>query len=198
MSANQNQNQNQNIDLYEFKPIPSEPGFEVNRIAQVRKIGSNKVKKLTPNDKGYLRAWCNGHKCYVHRLVAETFIPNPDQLPEVDHINNNRTDNNYTNLRWVTRSQNAFNCKLGNEVDEIPKEATPIDVIKDCDFEDLFYYDQCFYKEFEYKIRCYKGSVKGKQKYWCIRDVNNKQVCFTTRQFLTWFPQFRNDFDNEN
>ena len=88
------------IDVFEFKPIPSEPGFECNRIGQVRRIGSNKVKKLTPTKDGYLNASCKGHKCLVHRLVAQTFIPNPDNLPEVDHINNNRSDNNYTNLRY--------------------------------------------------------------------------------------------------
>ena len=83
--------QNQ-IDVYEFVEIPSEPGFECNRIGQVRKIGSNVVKKLTLLGCGYLETRCNnGHKCLVHRLVAETFIPNPNNLPEVDHINNNKT-----------------------------------------------------------------------------------------------------------
>ena len=90
-------NQNE-INVYEFVQIPSEPAFECNRIGQVRKIGSNNVKKLTMANDGYLRTRCNGHLCYVHRLIAETFIPNPDNLPEVDHINNNKTDNNYLNL----------------------------------------------------------------------------------------------------
>ena len=122
----QMQEQNQNIDVYEFVEIPSQPGYECNRIGQVRKVGSNVVKKSTANGKGYLQTTCNGHHCLVHRLVAETFIPNPNQLPEVDHINNNRSDNNYQNLRWVNRSQNNFNCRFGNEVDEIPREATRI------------------------------------------------------------------------
>ena len=43
----------------------------------------------------------------VHRLVAETFIPNPDNLPEVDHRDNNPANNCVTNLRWCTRKQNA-------------------------------------------------------------------------------------------
>ena len=193
--------QNQ-IDVFEFVEIPSEPGFEVNRIGQVRKIGCDEVKKLTPHTNGYLRTKCNGHLCLVHRLVAETFIPNPNQLPQVDHINNNRTDNNYTNLRWCSSSENQFNRKLGTEVTEIPREATRIDVIKDCDFEDLFYYNQCFYVNLEYKIRCYRGSVNGKQKLWSIYDINHTKVYFTTKQFLSYWPQFRSDFypekDDEN
>ncbi|AXH71988.1 MAG: HNH endonuclease [Podoviridae sp. ctbj_2] len=43
----------------------------------------------------------------VHRLVAEAFLPNPDQLPQVDHINNDKTDNSIVNLRWVTNQANT-------------------------------------------------------------------------------------------
>ena len=42
----------------------------------------------------------------VHRLVAFTFIPNPMNLPEIDHINNNRDDNRVENLRWISRVEN--------------------------------------------------------------------------------------------
>lgn len=42
----------------------------------------------------------------VHRLVAQAFIPNPNNLPEVDHIDNNPQNNNVNNLQWVTRCEN--------------------------------------------------------------------------------------------
>ena len=42
----------------------------------------------------------------VHRLVALAFIPNPDGLPEVDHIDNNRKNNNASNLQWITSLEN--------------------------------------------------------------------------------------------
>ena len=48
-------------------------------------------------------------KFAVHRLVAEAYIPNPDNLPEVDHIDRDKSNNSVENLRWVTKSQNAFN-----------------------------------------------------------------------------------------
>ena len=58
---------------------------------------------------GYLRVQVTGKNYHVHRLVAEAFIPNPENKPEVDHINRNPTDNRVDNLRWSTRSENQRN-----------------------------------------------------------------------------------------
>jgi hypothetical protein len=45
-------------------------------------------------------------KVYVHRLVAEAFLPNPEGLPEVNHINGVRHDNRVANLEWVSHADN--------------------------------------------------------------------------------------------
>ena len=47
-----------------------------------------------------------GKNIRVHRIIAELFVPNPEHLPVVDHINENRYDNRATNLRWCTPEQN--------------------------------------------------------------------------------------------
>lgn len=46
----------------------------------------------------------------VHRIVAKAFIPNPDNLPEVNHKNGIKSDNNVDNLEWVTSSQNQIHA----------------------------------------------------------------------------------------
>lgn len=64
---------------------------------------TNKFLVAVPNHKGYLMTSIGA----VHRLVAEEFIPNPDILGYVDHIDNDKTNNHVNNLRWVTNQENC-------------------------------------------------------------------------------------------
>lgn len=75
-------------------------------------IRSGAVLKPYANTGGYLRVnlydkgGTASHK-YVHRLIADTFLPNPGNLPEVDHKNADRQDNRAINLRWCDRRENV-------------------------------------------------------------------------------------------
>lgn len=60
---------------------------------------------------GYRRVNLMGKVYLVHRLVAETFIPNPENKPFIDHINQIRDDNTIENLRWATVAENGYNRK---------------------------------------------------------------------------------------
>ena len=64
---------------------------------------------------GYIRITLIQNKVkknfYIHRLLAETFIPNPNNFHEIDHIDRNRSNNSIKKLRWSTRSLNNFNKK---------------------------------------------------------------------------------------
>ncbi len=102
--------------------------YEVNNFGDVRSIDrlilrdgtqGNMVRKgqarkphVTP--KGYLRIQLskNGeyHNFQVHRLVAEAFISNPENKPEVNHRNGNKQDNHVDNLEWVTTSENQIHA----------------------------------------------------------------------------------------
>ena len=77
------------------------------------KRGKMKRLKAGINNRGYYRVnLCKDGKKYyklVHRLIAEMFIKNPDNLPDVDHINHDKTDNRLENLRWVSHQDNGRN-----------------------------------------------------------------------------------------
>ena len=72
---------------------------------------TNKILKQR-NNQGYKIVHLNGKYLRVHRLVAEAFIPNPENKPYVDHKNNIRDDNRIDNLRWATIKENNQNVKL--------------------------------------------------------------------------------------
>ena len=74
---------------------------------------SGKLKSSVTNKWGYLQVLLSKNNkqklCLIHRLVAEAFIPNPENKPHIDHINTDKKDNRVGNLRWCTRSENMNN-----------------------------------------------------------------------------------------
>lgn len=63
-------------------------------------------QKPRVHSNGYIRGLIDRKDVYIHRLVATCFIPNPDNLPEVNHKDGDKTNNTVENLEWCTRSQN--------------------------------------------------------------------------------------------
>lgn len=93
-----------------MKIIKGFPGYLIDRDGNVYSEKSKRFLKPYTSNRGYMevKLYANGKSFnkYVHRLVAETFISNPEKLPEVDHINGNKLCNTVSNLRWVTGEQN--------------------------------------------------------------------------------------------
>lgn len=97
--------------------------YSNGRLFNIEK-GEFKKTHLTSN--GYLEYVfsINGENKYVtvHKLVAETFIPNLDNKPCIDHINTIKTDNRVENLRWVTHQENMLNPLTYEKVNNAKKK----------------------------------------------------------------------------
>ena len=100
----------------------SPPGYEglylVSTTGLVKSLMSNKILKPNHMNNGYLSVELFRNKkskrFLIHRLVAQTFLPNPDNLPYVNHKDENKQNNTIDNLEWCTRSYNV-NYGTANE-----------------------------------------------------------------------------------
>lgn len=117
-----------------WKKVKDYKYFEVSDFGRVREVLTKKIIPQMDNGNGYQKVTIptntiakannqnninyyydeygnrlKGRGEYVHRLVALAFIPNPDNKPQVDHINTDKADNRLENLRWVTNGENTLN-----------------------------------------------------------------------------------------
>ncbi len=108
-----NQNINQTINNLELFQLEEYSNYSITKCGKVYSNFRKRLLSTIENGDGYLRVYLinnNGIRKgpLVHRLVAETFIPNPDKKTQVNHKNMIRNDNRLVNLEWVTGTENII------------------------------------------------------------------------------------------
>jgi len=184
-----------------WKSHPDIVGIEVSTLGRVRTLDrvvssgkmtrfqKGRVLKQSDNDMGYLKVNIpiNGKQASkkVHRLVAQTFIPNPDNLPQVNHLDCNRANNHVENLEFCTASYNQqYREKYGISREE--SLGHPVFAIKMATLEVSYFRSQ---QEAGRLLGFGQGNIgaviRGKQEYtngyWFV-NADNNSVDLTKRK----------------
>ena len=100
----------------EFRVIKGFENYSISNFGRIRNNLTGRILRPGKNSKGYYNVnLCKDKKQYnknIHRLVGEAFIHNPNTKKCIDHIDNNRLNNNVNNLRWVSYQENSFNSLI--------------------------------------------------------------------------------------
>ena len=95
-----------------FVKIEGFEKYEVSNLGKVRNIKSGRMLKPHLNHNGYLKHHLYRHdkqkELFLHRILATAFIDNPGKKPQVNHIDENKLNNDLSNLEWCTERENAI------------------------------------------------------------------------------------------
>lgn len=165
-----------------WKEIEGYPNYQVSNMGRVKRLSTGyyrrteKILKPQLQNNGYLHIKLSQKdktKCIlVHRLVAQVFIPNPNNLPQVNHINEDKTDNRVENLEWCDRK---YNINYGNGISKRVKTNKENGTYKKI--------GEINYKNFSKSILQFSKDNSFIRRWDCIMDVqrelgyDNKQIC---------------------
>ena len=180
------------------------PEYEINKHFpnQIRKKSNNLIiaERVDKTKGGYVVCKLNGKTYYKHRILAEQFIENPNNLPNIDHRDRNRENNHLENLRFVSVSDNGKNKIKSTSntnivyeyFDKIDNEAIEVNEYGNHQFEFYYYVEKedsfYFYNGVQYRKLHININKSSGSAYVCMIDTNNKKP----HVFLNKFKELYN------
>lgn len=121
-------------DISEYESI-----YEISNYGKVRRKDSNYILKNQIKPSGYFYVTLSKNKAtkkkYIHRLVAEAFLPNPKNLAQVNHKDGCKAHNHINNLEWCTQQENLLHAKkyglISPTIENLNHESKPVIRIED-------------------------------------------------------------------
>ena len=138
--------------------------YEVSNLGEVRSLISNRILKTGKSFGGYVHVSLyknkKGKTKKMHRLVSEVFIPNPENKPQINHIDGNKENNKVNNLEWCTASENQIHAfKLGISKKPKGKDSTSSVKINQYDREMNFIKQWNSMKDIERDLKIRVGNI---------------------------------------
>lgn len=171
-----------------WEALPSVTGVEVSTFGRVRILDrvvpcgngtrfiKGRVLKQFDNSKGYLQVnikvdgkWT---RKTVHRLVAQTFIPNPNGFPMINHKDSDRTNNNVDNLEWCTAKYNSQYQEKYGKAKSKPVLALNLATLEVSQFKSQSEAGQALGANVGNINSVIKGRIKQTSGFWFVNDDN--------------------------
>ena len=127
------------MNFQPLKDFEDDYEIEVEEPHRIRRIGKDRFVTPYVHHSGYVQIKLNGRHHQYHRIIAKHFIPNPNDLPQVDHIDRNPLNNSIDNLRWISASDNNKNKSRYTQQRRQYMAIPPNDIIEITQYNDFEY-----------------------------------------------------------